>query len=613
MKRLFPIIILSIMTLPVFAEAVNTDPVTKREIGKITIQGNEHISSGTIKEAIFTKTSHWWNRQYFEMELFKDDLRAIITLYNNRGYLDAEISTWDTIHVNTDEVDITITVKEGVQSRVGDISFQGNRVFTDVRLFKEIQIASGKPFSFLSLSRSTWNIINAYANAGYLNARTEPKLETNENIISVNFLIEEGSPIYVDTVIIQGNEKTKPRVVERELRIEQGQLLTHQQIIKSQKNLYKTGIFNSVAITPALDTTGSQFHDVYIRLREAKTGELNVGFGYGSRERVRTSAELLQANINGTGQRIGVGTKLSRAEFRAEALYTAPYFILWGIRLDNTLYYRREGEPHMIASPPVRTQLGILGVYSAPNYIVNRIGTEATIGKDFFQISRLSSTAKIENNYYSEINIPSLEDTADSRIRSISVTYTRDSRKNLFNTSTGSFAKISGLVAGSIFAGTNSFFRLTGDYTKWYPYRPWLTLAINFSTGTLFEIGEPQGIPIYERFYAGGDQSVRGYRERELSPTTEDGKPIGGKMKAVFRAESRFKVYKGLHLAVFYDSGKAWSEVQFANLETLRSGVGIGLRYETPIGVARLDYGIKINRRGEETPGQFHLTLGQAL
>lgn len=596
MKRAIFILLVSIGALPMIVEAANNSQVTKRKVEEIKIRGNDHISDTGVKEAMFTGESHWWKKRYFEMGLFQDDLRAIVTLYNNRGYLDAEISAWDTTYVNTDEVRIAITVNEGPQSKVSEVLYTGNKALSDVRLQNELKIAPGKPFSFLSLSRSTWNIINAYANEGYLDAQVEPMLETSENMVSVTFSVTEGQPVSVDTVIIRGNEKTQTRVVERELRIRKGELLTHQQIVKSQQNLYKTGIFKSVSITPERESQDNQFRDVYVRLQEAKTGELNFGLGYGSRERIRTSAELLQSNISGTGQRVGVGTKLSFAEVHLEGLYTAPYFILWGIRLDNTTYLRREGEPNFLE----------------PNYVINRVGTEATIGKDVFQVSRISSTVKLENNYYSEINMQSLTDTADSRIRSIGLTFTRDSRKNLFNTSSGSFFKLSGLLAGSIFAGTNSFFRITEDYTKYYPYRPWLTLAFNISTGAQFEVGDTQNIPIYERFYAGGDQSVRGYKERSLSPM-RGGEPIGGNFKAVLRMESRFKIYKGLHLALFFDTGNVWSRVAFSNLPNVRTGIGIGLRYETPIGVARLDYGIKINRRGNESPGQIHLTLGQAF
>lgn len=590
MKRLL-ITILLLLILPMGILYGKNGDNAKRLVDRIRIHGNDHITDLHIKEAMFTAESRWWRKRYFEMGLFQDDLNAIITLYNNRGFLDAKISAWDTTHVKTSRVRISITVNEGPQSKFGTVEYEGNQNIHPRLLTTQLQFKPGAPFSFIALSRSTWKLINLYANRGYLDAQVEPILEASQEVIDIRFQIREGAPVYTDTLIVIGNEKTNNNVIRRELRFHQGDLLTHQAIVESQQNLYKTGLFSSVSITPKQDSFNQQYRDVIIRLTEAQSGEFNFGVGYGSKEYVRGTAEILQSNLFGTGQRVGLRGKLSFTEQRIEGLFTAPYFLLWGIRLDNTMYYGREVEK---------------------NYTLNRLGSEATIGKDVFTFSRISSSLKLENNYYTRIDTVAVKDTADTRIRSISLNYTRDSRKNLFNTSSGSYLKLSGLVAGAIFAGTNSFFRLTGDYTKYYPVRPGITFAFNAATGTLFEVGNTRGIPVYERFYAGGDQSVRGYQDRSLSPQ-RGGKSIGGNFKAVLRMESRVKVYKGLHAALFVDTGNVWSAVDYTNLVNIRTGAGIGLRYGTPIGVARIDYGWKVNPRADESPGAIHITLGQAL
>jgi len=567
-------------------------------VNQIKISGNEHIPESALKQTMFTKESHWWNKQKFMPALFEDDLRSVIAYYNNRGYLDASIRGWDSTFVEPKRINLKIVVSEGPQYHVGNITFSGNEVFPNPRLQSHLEIKENDPFSFLKLSRSNWSLVNMYANAGYLDAEVEPRITTNHIQIDIQFNITEGKPVYSDTVIIEGLKKTKPRVVRRELKIKKNELVTHSRLVQSQQNLYKTGLFSSVYINPTSDSVKTQYRPVTVKVVEVEAGEFNAGVGYGSKEHLRLSAELLQGNFLGTGQRIGsrvrfniFDTKLGIQNVKIEGLYTAPYFIYGNVRLDNSTYYQRDVEV---------------------NYTLNRIGTELTIGKDIFRHSRIYSTTKIENNYFSKIDTASVLDTTNSRIRSISLNLTRDTRNNLFNPSQGSYIKLSGLLAGAIFQGTDEFYRTTLDYMRYIPYRSTVTFATNLSLGALFEFGKTQSIPIYERFYAGGDRTIRGFGERQIGPMRA-GKPIGGNYRIVFRNELRFKVYKQFHTAVFADIGNVWNNITLSKLQHYRMGVGFGFRYTTPVGVARLDFGFKVRRKSGEKIGKIHLTLGQAF
>ncbi len=600
MRKLSPIILVAItLGLLIPRESFAKKKANSQiYVNKIEISGNDHLPTEALKQTMFTKESHWWKKHKFMPGLFQDDLRSIIAYYNNRGYLDASIRGWDSTMVKPNWINLKIVISEGTQYQVGKISFSGNTVFPDPRLASHLEIKENQPFSFLKLSNSNWNLVNMYANAGYLDAGVEPKITTNHVTVDVEFDITEGKPIYADTIIIKGLEKTKPRVVKRELNIRKDELVTHSRIVTSQQNLYKTGLFSSVYIHPARDSINQQFRNVIVKVVETEAGEFNAGVGYGSKEHVRLSAELLQDNFLGTGQRIGsrirfniFDTRLGIKNIKVEGLYTAPYFIVGGVRLDNSTYYQRDVES---------------------NYTLNRVGTEVTIGRDIFDYTRLFTTTKIENNSFSKIDTASVLDTTNSRIRSISLNLTRDTRDNLFNPSHGSFIKLSGLFAGAIFQGTNEFFRTTVDYMRYLPYRSHVTFATNLSLGALFETGQTQGIPIYERFYAGGDQTIRGFRERSVGPMRA-GQPVGGHYRLIFRNEIRVRVYKEFHTAVFADMGNVWNTISSTGLKHIRTGVGFGFRYNTPVGVARLDFGFKVNPKPGEKPGRIHLTLGQAF
>ncbi len=558
----------------------------------IGFSGNEHLSERTIKQVMFTKESHWWRRHRFEPQIFQDDLRAIITLYNNRGFLESLIQSWDTTYVETNRVQINITISEGPRSRVGDIVFRGNHALTTTHLRSFIRLREHAPFSFLNVSESTWSIVNRYAEIGYIDAQVDPRLDRMQDTIDVAFHITEGHPVYVDSVIISGNEKTNVNVIKRELALQPGDLFTHQKVVKSQHNLYKTGLFNSVLITPQRDSAGNgPLRNVEIQVMEAETGELNFGLGYGSAERIRLSTELLQGNVQGTGQKIGFRTRLSFREIRLEGVYTAPHFFLWKSRFDNTSYFRREMET---------------------NYSVNRVGTETTIGRELVQYCRLSSSMRIENNTFTRIDTASVADSTNDRIRSVSLTFTRDTRDNLFNPDEGSYFDLSSLFAGQIFRGTNSYLRLTANYIRYIPLTPGFTLATKFSSGLLFEVGPTPAVPIYERFFAGGDYSLRGYGDRAIGPQRNE-KPVGGYSKLISQTEFRIKLYKQLQGAVFIDAGNVWEKSPALNRGNIRIGIGAGLRYNTPLGMVRVDCGFKVKPRAGESPANIHLTLGQTL
>jgi len=560
-------------------------------VGHIRITGNAALSERSILQVMFTKPSHWWKKSRFQPQVFQDDLRSITTLYNNRGFLDAAIASWDTTYVSRNRVNIRITISEGERSRVGNITFQDNQAVAASQLRELIKIQEGDPFSFLNLSESTWSIINKYAELGYLDARVDPRIDEQNHVIQVLYRIQEGNPVYVDSVIIRGNEKTKSRVIRRELTMHPGDLLTHQKVVTSQQNLYKTGLFNSVSITPLRDSTGSVYDPVVVRLVEARTGEINFGLGYGSLEKIRFSTEILQGNLLGTGQKIGFQNRFSFTNIALEGLYTVPYFFVGGVKLDNTAYYRREMQS---------------------NYTVNRLGIESTLGRQLFQYSRIFSTFRVENNRFSKIEKSSVLDSTGDRIRSLSLTLNRDTRQNVFNPDRGSFFSLSGLLAGQIFQATDSYVRVVGDYIKYVPLNTAFKFVTKISAGRLFEIGKTSSVPIYERFFAGGDYSIRGYKERSVGPT-RNGQPVGGYTRLVLQNEIRFPLYKKLQGAVFLDTGDVWGESAPIHFSDMRSGAGIGLLYSTPLGLVRVDYGWKIHPRPGEAPARIHFTLGQTL
>ena len=560
-------------------------------IDEISIEGNEHIADGRLKGVMYTRESRWWNKARFSMDLFRDDLHSVTAYYNNHGYLDARVASWDTTHLESNRLRITIRINEGPQSVIDSLKFSGNTILTDRDLQKMVTLARGDPFSQQKMIDSNWKIVNAYAERGFLDARVQPNIEIAGIQVRLTYQINEGLPTYIDTFQIAGNQKTKDRVILRELEIQRGDLLTRSRLVQSRRNLYRTGLFNSVSIQVGGDTLQRKYRPVHLRVDEAKSGEFNFGIGYGSRELVRLSAEIRQGNLNGTGQQLGLRTKFSFREIEIEGAYSVPYFLLPGMELDNTIYYRQETEDI---------------------YVLNRVGGEIELGKRFTDISRISTTLKVENNYFATYDLRAVKDTIDSRLRTLRLTFTRDTRENLFNATTGSFFQWKAEMTGGFLAGTDRFIRSVIDYTRFLPATDWVHFAFQHKTGIIELYGNQTEIPVYERFYAGGDQSIRGFEDRAVSPRI-DGKSVGGQMISILRGEARIPVYKDFHAALFLDTGNVWEQVEQFNTGDFRTGTGFGIRYNSPLGVIRADLGFKLFPEPNEDKYNIHLTVGQAL
>lgn len=585
---------LTLMMLVVIGNGT-TVPLSAEEkppkVEEIRITGNVSIKEGALRGAMLTRESRWWNRSRIQMDLFRDDLHSIVTYYQNHGYLDAGIASWDTVHLKKNRIRIRIEVTEGPQFTIDSLTFRGNTIFTDEELEQRVQISPGKRFSYNEMIDSNWKIVNSYAERGFLDAQVRPDITISQPTVDIMYRIDEGLPTYADSITITGNSKTRPRVIRRNLEFARGELLTRNRMVSSQQNLYKTGLFQSVNIQTIEDTVRRSYRPVVVRVNEAKGGEFNFGVGYGSHELFRVSAEIRQANLAGTGQRVALQTKLSSRGFTIEGRYSAPYLITQGSRLDNTTYLRQEREN---------------------TYTVNRLGTELEIGQQLTRASRISSSVRIENNYFAEFDPEAVTDTLTGRLRTLRLGFTRDSRENLFNASTGSYFQWKVEMAGGFLSGTDRFVRTTIDYTKYVPLTEWMQFAFHHSSGLIREYGTRKNIPIYERFYAGGDRTIRGFEERSVGPSRNT-KPVGGRALLIFRGETRIPLYKKFHAALFLDTGDVWNRFGQISAGSFRTGAGIGLRYNSPLGVVRFDAGFKLHRAPEESAYQLHLTVGQAL
>ncbi len=567
------------------------------KIGKIELSGNRKIADRIINRVILSNERPLFSKPIFYEKLFRDDLKSITQLYHNNGYLDAHISSEITVIDSVDNLlSIRVLIEEGEQTHVDTISFLGNNRFPNYRLKKVLSQKEKNAFNRSLLEKDNLSLLSLYARYGYIDTiiRPELTLDRADHRMSIIYVVSEGDQVRIRSIRTTGLKKTRPVIVHRELSFQADSIFNYQKVIKSQQHLLNTGLFKTVSIMPVLfDSSRPDIRDVIVKVEEKETGELNFGVGFGSYERLRGSTEFFQNNLMGMANQIGARFRLSIKLQRIEFSFTNPWFIFNRMKFDLNTFkeYREE-----------------------PNYKLNAIGGRATVGKEIGNHLSFDFGYKLDDVAYSNIKddreINKLNRGKISRLR---FRFNRETRDNQVNTTTGAFLEQRVELAGGFLKGAHSFLKFTSEnrFFGKISNRSPLVFGARIYLGWMDQFGESLIIPLNERFYAGGDGSIRGFSRHRVGPKRDGDLPVGGKFITITNYEIRFPLYKKLGATFFWDAGNVWHNAEQFNLNDLRHGTGCGLRYNSPLGIARLDFGLNVNKKANEKIGEIYFTIGQ--
>jgi len=582
-------------------------------IKKIDFVGNKNFSAKKLKKIMKTREKKFFNKGYFKNKEFKGDLAKLISFYKNQGFLDAKIEKHEIkLGEKKKYLYITIFINEGRQYYLQDLKIEGNTIFSSDFIIKHFQMRPGMVYSEGKLREDINVIFRLYAEKGYIFARIWPDIKkTGEAVVSVTIHIKEGEQGYIEEILIEGNTKTKDIVIRRELKVKSGEIFNGKKIERSREKLYNLGFFKTVEIDTLPGSTPYKRHLIF-RVEEQKTGSFGLGAGYSSVDRAMGFVELEQRNFDllnfprftGAGQDI-----LLRAEFGTRRKdyrlsFTEPWIFGWPLSFGFDLYRRN---------------------WVREEYEESRTGGDIRLGKTLTDNLNVYLTYKNET-----VKIGSIEPEASSVIweeegtnviSSLRLSLVRNTLDNIFDPSRGSQIVMSSEYAGGFLQGDKDFVKYTLD-TRWF-FNPVskIVLDLRFRTGLVESFGDSVSVPIYERFYAGGGQSIRGYKERKVGPKDANGDPIGGRLLGIGNIEITFpliqdeekkrSIIKG---AAFCDSGYVWTDSGDFDLGDLHTGVGLGVRIATPIGPVRLDYGYPLDiDPGEPKEGRIHFRMGHTF
>jgi outer membrane protein insertion porin family len=593
------LVALSLVAVP--AGAVSPDPslMKRREdrirrlgplVERLHFVGNETFEPADLRVLMNTRETSFLSVVHFDRKRLEADLANVARFYESQGFLEARVVIDDML-VSEDglSIEVLIGVYEGPRWLVSRVTLNGNDLFSDDELIALLAVGPGGPYLPNRMEADRSALLDAYAGRSYLDARVFQTVERYDDLqrAEIHYRIVERERATIAAIEIEGDDKTRSFVIERELDFSPGEPFDFKKIGESQARLYRTGLFNSVWIEPEPADTGKTEKRVAVRVRERPSGLLDLKAGYAALDGFEIGTEFVNRSVQGQAIELGLeGTYGERAR-EARVSIGDPWFTGRRIAIDAFGKYGWNDEESFVAE---------------------------AAGAGFVLTKRFGPAVTVEGGYGFERTVV-LEGVADENDEGTNYTsdlfgaVSFDTRNDILDARRGMLARVETRFASSKLGGTNDFSLYEILWRGFKDIRRGRVVALSARVGWIKPQGKG-GVPVNERYFAGGEGSVRGFPRNSLSPVDEEGEPSGGRALVELRAEVRFPVYRRFGAAAFVDAGQAFEDFGAITRSGLAVGAGGGLRFRTDFGVLRLDVATPVSEGGSV---QYYIGVGQAF
>jgi len=558
-------------------------------VTKIHFVGNETFGSDELLLYMETQESTLFGIRHFNEKTLDRDLENLERYYMSQGFFEAEVAVED-LALSEDglEIEILIGVFEGGRWSVSAITFEGNEKISDEELLEATVLRAGRPLVSDDLTSDGRAVLQTYARGSYLDATASQNIsrDNEAKTASIRYEIVEGDTASISEIRIVGLEKTRRYVVERELTVEPGDPFDPVRIGESQAAIYGSGLFNAVWMEPAPEDSGKDLRRLMVRVRERSSGYYDVRIGYATIDGLTVGGEIANRNVQGQGLRLSLNWTYSKIRRSIDGLATDPWFL--GNRVTASLLAGYSWDDEV-------------------SYLGETTGGTVIFSREFRKTLTLDTGLEYKRTVVYESHDVEHE-VGTNYTSSILVGGTHDTRDDILNAKRGMFARVRVDFATSLLGGTNDFMRPNLEWRGYRDIRGGRLGALLTRFAWIRPWEEMGGIPVNERFFAGGDGSVRGYPRNSLGPVDIAGTPTGGNALVELQGEIRFRGIGNWQLVVFVDAGQVYEELSTIDLSKLAVGAGPGIRYLTRIGAIRIDVAYPINNDGS---WQFYFGIGQ--
>jgi outer membrane protein insertion porin family len=557
-------------------------------------------------------------------EALKTDTERLTAFYYDNGYITVKVDE-PTVERRDDGLYVTIKIEEGPPFTVGAVDFGGD-VRPDVDLKTDLELTQGEVFRTSQLRQDILKITDRYGDLGYafVNIEPETEIDNEAKTVDVTYRIDQGPEVMIDKIVITGNTKTRDKVIRREMKVEEQQRFSGTKLKKSRDALNRLGFFQEVNLTTQRSRSEDKLN-LQVDVKEGQTGALTAGAGFSSADNLLFNARISENNLFGRGHRAVLNADFGQTRQNFIASFTEPWLFdiplsttfdvfRWRLDFDD---FTRGGTGLSVRTLYPLTALGYDELFQRWSLEEVRVGAEYRLeDAEITDIARRSPPSVVAEE----------GESVTSSIRPI---LTRNTLNSLFDPTRGSFQEISVEYAG--LGGESDFVKADARMRFFWPiYRSPAIGTFVYSIGGTIGFGRGDRgnsgdeLPLYERYFPGGINSVRGFATRTLGPREPirdaqgreiDTDPIGGSQQLVVNNEIIFPIVEplGLKGVVFFDVGNAWLADDGYDLGDLRYAVGGGVRWLSPLGPIRIEIGIPLNKEKGEKESLILFSFGSPL
>lgn len=610
----------------------------RAKLKKVAFVGNTAIPDGTLRKTVRTKRPWWryifrWGN-YYNRDLVVVDKDLLRQAYTEEGYLDFAVSdVEETFSANGKWVTLVYHIAEGGPYTVSAIGLEGNERFSTETLSQLLKVKPGDTYRASAEERDTDALRRQYEPLGYLDLRCFPMhtRDPQTHTVVVDYRIREGQPCHIRDIMIVGNTVTKDYVIRRELAILPGDLGDAGLVRQSEGRLKNLNYFDKVEISP-LATEQEDLRDLRISLAEKRTGQLMVGGTFSSEDSLVGFVEVTQSNFDwrnwptfrGGGQRARMRAQLGSKTTDFVVSFTEPWWLERQLRLDLDAFLTTRYEDEY---DQTEAGLGMSVSRAWKPFDADQADWRQSFGLRIRQVSLDNFGDELYGNAAYPLGDPMRTDSRlltdmeqNDSVFANRFTYSmsRDTRNRpsiLFPTS-GSRVDFNADLVTQLLGAYSDYFLLSIDGTKYYPVFKESVLKVRGRIGAAGEIAG-EDIGVFDRFFAGGVGTIRGFDRREAGPVDDDGRenPMGGRTLAIGSVELIRPFASWVQASVFTDFGNVWED-SYSIGGGINASVGVGLRLQLPIGPVNLAYGFPVitdQAHLSDNSGRLHFNIGTSF
>ncbi len=601
------------------------DEGSKNEIRKIRFEGNTVFTDPELRKEMKVKEKGWFSwltkSGRFESDDLDTDLDAILDYYRSKGYLRASSPGMRRDPVGDGRVDLVIPIEEGDKYTVAGIGFGKMSVFKPEELYPALTLNGNDAYSSKKMRADITMIRSYYGSRGYADALITPDIrDAGPNQVSITYRVTEGSRFRVGRVNIEGNTKTKDKVIRREIPLKPGDQFNSVELDTTKSRLDNLQYFSDVQVTGS--PGGSGYRDVNVLVEEKATGSVGVGAGFSSIDSIVGFVTLEQSNFDlfnpwnftGGGQRFAMSLRAGSERSEFSVSLTEPWFLDQQLALGGELFYKQST---YFSDYYEQTNAGAAISLRKP------LGEKSSI-KGEYRLEQITIDSDVNEADYVGVNGPgtngndselSEQNIGGDFLRSaVTASYIYDTRDSVIQARSGHKLDVSATLAGGFIGGDVDIVNFSTQGQKYWNLKWDSILSVN---GELAFVDSVNGgeVPIFDRMFLGGGRTLRGFEFRDVGPRDEGytDEVFGGNSLGFVSVEYTVPIIETVRAAVFSDTGFVNAGSWDLNANDLYSDVGFGIRLKLPISPLplALDYAVPVSSPDPEADkgGQFNFSL----